>query len=178
MQSKVCTEPDHLQMTELALLVLEFGGPSLLDILFKANLLPSVSNGYRMRKKSKRIKSTIGTSVRTLMEENTTLDHGSSSYAFSMKTDETFVTARPRYDSQEDVVQGLCSLHGVQHIKLNSYEEAERLREAVKNGSVHVTKEVTVLGGCSMVDVGPMQIVSAMSFFDKKDFDGGFQMFH
>ena len=42
---------------DLALLILEFGGPALLDICHKANALPSVSTGYRMRKKSKIIHS-------------------------------------------------------------------------------------------------------------------------
>ena len=162
----VCRARPSADDSDLALLVLEFGGPSLLDILFKANLLPSVSTGYRMRKKSKRIKSTIGTPVSQLMEENTKLDHDSSSYAFSMKADKTLVTSRPRYDGKEDSDQGLCALHGVQHVKFNSYEEAEQLCEAVKDGSVHVPKEVTVVGGCAMDDVGPMQIVSAMPTCD------------
>lgn len=162
---------------DLALLVLEFGGPSLLDILFKANLLPSVSTGYEMRRKSKKIESTIGSTVPQLMEANTTLTEENSSYAFSIKADETFVTARPRYDSKEDVIQGLCSSHGVAHMKFDTYEEAENLCEAVKNGTVHVPTEVTVVDGCSMDDCDPVQIVSALPTCDKKDFDGGLEMF-
>ena len=162
---------------DLALLVLEFGGPSLLDILFKGNHLPSVSTGYRMRKKSKKIKSTIGTSVGSLMGENTALDFESSTSSFSIKADETYVTPRPRYDPSEDVIQGLCSSHGVQHMKFDTYEEAEQLCEAVKNGTIHVPKEVTVVGGCSMENLEPMQIISAMPTCDKNDFDGGLDMF-
>ena len=162
---------------DLALLVLEFGGPSLLDILYKANYLPSVSTGYEMRQKSKKIKSTIGSSFPQLMEDNTTLNEENSSYAFSIKADETFVTARPRYDSKEDLIQGLCSSHGVAHMKFDTYEEAENLCEAVKNGTVHVPTEVTVVGGCSMDDCDPVQIVCALPTCDKKDFDGGLEMF-
>ena len=36
---------------DLAFLVLKFGGPSLLDILYRANVLPSTSLAYRMSKK-------------------------------------------------------------------------------------------------------------------------------
>ena len=35
---------------ELAFLVLKLGGPSLLDILYRAGVLPSVSTAYRMSK--------------------------------------------------------------------------------------------------------------------------------
>ena len=36
---------------DLAFLVLKFGGPSLFDILYRANVLPSTSLAYRMSKK-------------------------------------------------------------------------------------------------------------------------------
>ena len=112
-----------------------------------------------------------------LMQDNTNLDHDNSSYAFSMKADETFVTPRPRYEAKDDDVQGLCTKHGVGYTKFNTYEVAEKLCEAVKNGTVHVPNEVTVVGGCAMDDTEPLQIVLAMPSCDKKDFDGSYKMF-
>ena len=111
------------------------------------------------------------------MDDNTTLNQENSSYAFSIKADETFVTARPRYDSKDDDVQGLCSCHGVEYLKFSTYEEAEKLCEAVKNGLVHVPTEITVVGGCSMDSSDPVQVISAMPTCDKKDFEGGLEMF-
>ena len=48
---------------DLAVLVLKIGGPSLLDICFKANVLPSVLTAYRLAKSMKRFRSPIVWSV-------------------------------------------------------------------------------------------------------------------
>lgn len=66
------------------------------------------------------------------MEENTSVNL-ENSHAFFIKADETFVTARPRYDAKEDSVQGLYSSHGIEHLKFKTFEEAEKLCEANSN---------------------------------------------
>ena len=54
--------PNH-DDRDLAFLVLKFGGPCLLDILYKAGVLPSVSTAYRMAKSCKRVESSVKSSV-------------------------------------------------------------------------------------------------------------------
>ena len=74
------------------------------------------------------------------------------------------------------MVQGLCAKHGTDYIKFDTFEEAEMLCEAVKNQTVCVPKEVTVVGGCSLDDIEPTQ-VSAMPTCEKDDFVGAKKMF-
>ena len=73
---------------DLAFIVLKLGGPTLLDILCKANKLPSSSLGYRMGSTFKRIHSPV-MSAAECMRGNLDLDAFSTSYSSSLKMDET-----------------------------------------------------------------------------------------
>ena len=55
---------------DLALLVLKLGGPSLLDILFKANVLPSTHLSYKMAKKLVKFRSPVTWSVTQCIQNN------------------------------------------------------------------------------------------------------------
>ena len=162
---------------DMAVLILEIGGPSLLDICHKANILPSVSLAYRMRKQSRQIESGIGMSVKECYAKNTDLTPENSTYAFSIKADETYVTARPRYDGKNDCVQGLCKEHGAKFTKLESLDDATSLLEAVEKGDVHIPKEVTLIAGASMNDLKPTVVIAAWPTCDKGNFDDSLELF-
>ena len=155
---------------DLALLILEFGGPSLLDICHKANALPSCSTAYSMRKASCDINTNIGTSAAHCLRTNTEYNAEHSSYAYSIKADETYVTPRLRYDSKNNLVQGLCYEHGVPYKNFHSYEEANLLSEAVKAERVHVPKEVTLVGGCSLNNILATDVICAWPTCDKNNY--------
>ena len=162
---------------DLALLILEFGGPSLLDICHKANALPSCSTAYRMRKNSCDISTNIGTPAAHCLRSNTNYNAEHSSYAYSIKADETYVTPRLRYDSKYDLVQGLCHEHGIPYKNFHSYEEANLLSEAVKAERVHVPKEVTLVGGCSLNNTLATDVICAWPTCDKNNYNQSFVMF-
>ena len=162
---------------ELAYLILQFGGPALVDICHRANFLPSSSTAYRMAKDLKKLESNITYSAQTCMQKNTSLNKENSTYAYSIKADETYVSPHVRYDSKYDEVKGVCYQHGSEYRSFSSYEEAEKLAEAVKNSEVHVPKECLVISGCSMNNTSPSDIILAWPTCDKQDFQGTYDHF-
>ena len=58
---------------DLTFLILQFGGPSLLDICHKTNALPSVSTANRMSKELRDINTNIGTTPAQCFHTNTLL---------------------------------------------------------------------------------------------------------
>ena len=77
---------------DLAFLFLKLGGPTLLDILCKANKLPSSSLAYRMGSGMKQVYSPVTMSAAECMKNNLDLETFSSCYSASQKMDETFLT--------------------------------------------------------------------------------------
>ena len=55
---------------DLAFLVLKFGGPSLLSILYQANVLPSVSLAYKISKKAIHLSSSVALSFQDCCKKN------------------------------------------------------------------------------------------------------------
>ena len=92
---------------------MKLGGPALLDMLCKANKLPSSSLAYRMGSGMKHVSSPVTMTPVECMENNLDLETYSSSYAASQKMDETFLTQRVRYDSKCNAFQGLCHEHAL-----------------------------------------------------------------
>ena len=162
---------------ELAYLILQFGGPALVDICHRANFLPSSSTAYRMAKELKKLDSNISYSAQMCMEKNTSLNKDNSTYGYSIKADETYVNPHVRYDSKYDEIKGVCYQHGSEFRSFSSYEEAEKLAEAVKNSEVHVPKECLVISGCSMNKTSPSDIILAWPTCDKQDFQGTYDHF-
>ena len=130
-----------------------------------------------MRKNSCDISTNIGTPAAHCLRSNTNYNAEHSSYAYSIKADETYVTPRLRYDSKYDLVQGLCHEHGIPYKNFRSYEEANLLSEAVKAERVHVPKEVTLVGGCSLNNTLATDVICAWPTCDKNNYNQSFVMF-
>ena len=75
----------HHEDKDLAFIVLKLGGPALLDMLCKANKLPSSSLAYRMGSGMKQVNSPVTMTPAECMENNLDLETYSSSYAASQK---------------------------------------------------------------------------------------------
>ena len=162
---------------DLAFLILQFGGPSLLDICHKANTLPSVSTAYRMSKQLLDIDCNIGKTPAQCLQRTTLITKDNSTFSFSMKADETFVTPRLRYDGKYDQVQGLCYEHGSSYTKFQTYDGAKTLADAVTCGNIHVPKECLIISGCSLNEASSSEIVLAWPKCQKSDFDQSFHTF-
>ena len=76
---------------DLAVLVLKIRGPRLLDICFKANMLPSTTTAYRIAKSLKPFRLPITWSILECLENNLPVQL-IDSYAASLKVDETYIT--------------------------------------------------------------------------------------
>ena len=163
---------------DLAYLILQFGGPSLLDICHRANALPSVSTAYKMAKKLKDTNLSMSNTIVESFKINTDLNPEKSTYAYSVKVDETFISPNLRYDGKTDEIKGLCYQHGIQFQKIKSYEEAETLSDAIKDLKIHVPKECMVISGCAMNKISSSDIIVAWPSCDKQDFNGQFDHFN
>ena len=162
---------------DLAYLILQFGGPALVDICHRANCLPSSYTAYRMAKQLKQIDCSINYTAKVCMQINISLNEENSTYSYSLKADETYVNPHVRYDSKSDEVKGLCYQHGENYKSFTSFEEAETVAEAIRNSEVHVPKECLVISGCAMNNTSSSYIILAWLTCDKKDFDGAFKHF-
>ena len=109
---------------DLAFLVLKFGGTSLLDILFQANVLPSTSFAYWMSKNCKPISSSVSMSVKDCFESNATLA-ANVKCSYSIKSDETYINPRLRYNSRTNEIVGVCyEHHDNVNLKFNGVSDA------------------------------------------------------
>ena len=142
---------------QLGLVVLQYGGPALLDILSRALNLPSTSMIYRMLKSDKTIKSPL-----SLPPENI-LDNFSSDYqdqditAISLKIDETFIEPTIKWNPTDNLLYGFCRNHACsENLNFQNYSIAENLSKKVNNNEIHIPKECTViLLGSQIVSVQP-----------------------
>ena len=118
---------------ELAFLVLKFGGPSLLDILYKANVLPSTSTAYKLAKKSKKLNSSVALSQAVCFQSNITIDAtDGEEWTFSIKQDETCVTPKLRFNSNNNQIVGVCYQHA-SYVKLefDYLSDAEAIKDMI-----------------------------------------------
>ncbi len=154
---------------DLAFLVLKLGGPSLLDILFRANILPSVSTAYKIAKECKPINTAVNVSVKDSFESNTAIPKESST-AISLKMDETYIKPSLEYNPRDNKVYGVCYQHGKhQDLRLNTFEDCEVLEKDVKNSILHIPKECLVAGVASMNEKSKFQPVVMWPTCNKKD---------
>ena len=154
---------------DLTYLILQFGGPALLDICHRANAFPSSSTAYRMAKEQRDIDCSIDNTAKQCLQKNTSQNRDNSS--------RPYVNPHLSYDGKTDEIKGLCYQHGSCYKSFSSYEEAEILSEAVKNSTVHVPKECLVISGCAMNKTSPSDIMLAWPTCDKKDFQGTYDHF-
>ena len=79
---------------DLAFLLITLGGPSLLDILYKANKLPSCSTAYRLAKDFKSLACPVSLTEAECLENNLVPSSLLTSWIAFIKFDETFLTPR------------------------------------------------------------------------------------
>ena len=129
---------------DLAFITLKFGGPSLLNILYRAGLLPSVSTAYRISRDCPPILSCVQHSIGECFDANIKLSViGQSS--MSLKIDETFVTPTLGYNSKDNKAYGVCHTHGRDiNLELENFSDCEKIESLVEDGELHVPKECTV----------------------------------
>ena len=96
---------------DLAFIVLKLDGPALLSVLCKANKLPSTSLAYRMAKDLRSLDTPVTATAAECLRNNLNVDYFASSYATSLKMDESFFTAKLRYEARCSTFQGLCYQH-------------------------------------------------------------------
>ena len=169
---------------DLAFLVLKFGGPSLLSLLYQANVLPSVSLAYKISKNSVHLQSSVTLSFRQCCEKNLgplkkmqDEDH-ILKYSFSIKADETFINSRLRYDCRSNEMVGVCYEHHDQvSLQFDSMAEVMDLQYKLKNDEVHIPKECLVTGLSSLVKNIPFQVILMWPSCSKNDFERSCEMY-
>ena len=159
---------------DLAFLVLKFGGPSLLEILFKAGALPSVSLAYKMSKNCPPIMSSVKVSVGECFSNNISVsDLGKC--LVSLKMDETFVTPSMGYHQKDNQAYGCCYQHGSQmKLELETFEDCEAIESAITEGTLHIPKECLVAGVLSLNENKPFQPMLMWPTCSKKE-EGGIE---
>ena len=157
---------------DLAFLVLKIGGPCLLDILFRAGVLPSVSLAYKMAKSSSPIISSVKSDILDCVKANVNCDE-ESQLALSLKLDETYVTPSLSYCSRDNSVYGVCYQHGSDiKLTLDNFEDCVRLKENLTSNNVHVPKECLVAGVASLNTNNTMHPVVIWPSCQKNDVAG------
>ena len=169
---------------DLAFLVLKFGGPSLLSILYHANVLPSVSLAYKISKNSVKLALSVTFTFRQCCEENLKtlkkmqMEDPQLEYSFSIITDETYINDRLRYNCKTNEIVGICYEHHDQvNLQFNSLQDAQDLKDKLEKKIVHCPKECMVTGCSSLVKNIPFQVVLMWPTCSKDDFDRSCEMF-
>ena len=81
---------------DLAFLILQFGGPALLDIVHRACHLPSSSTAYKMIQGTRTINTPVNARISDL-SQNIAFDANGPKYGTMLKIDEHFVDKGPRW---------------------------------------------------------------------------------
>ena len=154
---------------DLAFLVLKFGGPSLLNILYRAHVLPHESTAYRMAKMCPPIVSSVQDTVAKCFESNTKIS-ATGRCAVSLKMDETYITPVLSYDQRSNQACGACYQHGCNtKLALDNFGDCENLHMLVESDQLHIPKECLVVGVSSLNENRPMQPFLMWPSYSKKD---------
>lgn len=95
---------------DLAFVILQFGGPALLDIIHRVIGLPSPSTVYKMIQGTKTINSSVNASVSEL-GDNMQFCEQSPRYGCMLKIDEHYVDRRARWCPNDNKLYGVCYDH-------------------------------------------------------------------
>ena len=161
---------------DLAFVVLKLGGPSLLNILCKANKLPSDSTEYRMGKGLKPLDCPVTMPAVECVKNNLDVPYFLDSYTSSLKMDETFLTPRLRYNAQSNDIQGVCYQHAPSSLQFNKFEDLESVAESIRNDDCHVPKESLVVGVNRLDCKSKFTVILAWPSCSKDDYDGTYKM--
>ena len=174
---------------DLAFLVLKFGGPTLLDILHRAKLLPSTSTAYRMNKTCQPIQSSVHMSIKECFDTNfrddwigDTETHpdrpDADAMTLTIKMDETYIDPKIRYDPRCNEPVGICYQHHKEIPReFTAYDDAKLLQDKLASGSVHVPKECLIAGINSVVSRKPFNVIVAWPSCSKQDFEGSVKLY-
>ena len=165
---------------DLAFIVLKFGGPALLDILYRANHLPSSSLAYRMSKNCKPLSSSVSLSFRECFENNVKPSTDDNiKFSYSIKCDETYINGRLRYNSKDNEIVGCCYEHSeCINLKLNEFSDVELVRKKLTEDAIHVPKECLVTGISALTKNTPFDVILMWPTSSKDDFDGMAKMYY
>ena len=166
---------------DLTFLVLKFGGPSLLDILYRAGLLPSTSLAYRISKAGVHLHTSVKLSFKEVFHHNFKLkfaENDTSKYGLGIKSDETFISPRLRHNSKNNEIVGVCYEHHKNiNLQFNCLEDAHDLQKKLSEELIHIPKECLVTGLSSVVENIPFQVILMWPTCSKNDFDGMARMY-
>ena len=165
---------------DLALIILQLGGPGLLDICHRALHFPDTSTIYKMLKKCKPVVSSITTPMNKYVSNftlNCDVDGplGSAShyqvvpkFGYMLKIDETFIDRRIRWNPQDNQLYGFCYEHArTEDLSFTSYNQIENLKQKVDDGKIHMPKESMVIACSSNSKICKAQILAALPTCDK-----------
>ena len=144
--------PHHtIEDKELSILILKFGGPSLLEILHRAKVFPSPSTAYRFLDERKiEMKSHISFDVEDMIVQalRNVVNADTSDSVFVMcKMDGTYGNSRIRWNPNDDHLYGFCWEHSsTKCLVFDNIENIESLAQHVINKEIHIPKEMFVLG--------------------------------
>ncbi|XP_066914918.1 uncharacterized protein [Clytia hemisphaerica] len=157
---------------DLAFLILQYGGPSLLDIVHKALKFPSTSTAYRLLQGStSMIKSSINTDPHEFIK-HIVVDPGKPKYGYMLKIDETFLEPKVRWNPKDDSLYGICYEHGREvNMNFESYQHVQELSNQVKDGKLHVPKETMVIVCSNNTVKARVQVVAALPTCSKNEIE-------
>ena len=157
---------------DLSFLILQYGGPGLLDIVHRALNFPSTSTAYRLLQSTKKaIVSSIDTPLNKFVE-NIVIDPDSPKYGYMLKIDETYIDAKVRWNPHDNKVYGICYEHGrVENLLFSDYHHVEQLADMVKSGTLHVPKETMAIACSSNSLNSKAQFVVALPTCSKDEIE-------
>lgn len=89
-------------------------------------------------------------SYKECFEENFTMtfnEGDNTKYGLSIKSDETFINPRLRYNSKTNQIVGPCyEHHGNINLNFDTMADAENLQKHLSDGKIHLPKECLVTG--------------------------------
>ena len=89
---------------DLAFIILQYGGPGLLDVVHRALNFPSTSTAYRMIKNCRSLKSSINTPLTDFIENIFIL----AEFGYMLKIDETYNDEKVRWNPSDNRMYGIC----------------------------------------------------------------------
>ena len=130
---------------DLAFIILQFGGPGLLDIVHRVLNFPSTSTAYRILKNSG---SCINSSVNTPMNKfvdniSTSLDN--PFHGYMLEIDETYTEVKARWNPGDNKLYGIC----YEDLTFTSYDHVEDLSNMLTGNRLQLQFYQLKCTGCS-----------------------------
>ena len=157
---------------DLAFIILQFGGPGLMDIVHRALNFPSTSPAYRVLKNSGScINSSINTPMNKFVDNiSTSLDN--PFHGYMLEIDETYTEVKACWNPGDNKLYGICYEHGKnEDLTFTSYDHVEDLSNMVKANILHVPKETMVIACSSNSINSNAQVVAALPACSKNEIE-------